>query len=80
MYVVINIMFQIGDLYGDEISLPNLELQTFEGDLLTNPASDCEGDDCVCVNDPSGEAVQINVVEGDVRLVGFLHHREGDCR
>ena len=62
------------------ISLPGLNLTNVDGSPLVNPTSVCGGNDCRCVNLPD-DKVQSSVVEGEVRLLGLIPHRDGnDCR
>ena len=60
------------------MSTPGFSLQDSDG--TTIPAtSECEGDDCMCLNYPD-DSVQTDVVQGGVRIVGVFSIREGDCR
>ena len=61
------------------MTLTDLQIQNFDGTPRQNLTSECRGDDCTCVNLPD-DSVQTEVVKGDVRLVGIISNREGDCR
>ena len=70
---------QIGSAFNRSVSIPVLQLLNSNGTLLTNPISECKGDQCVCLN-VADDSVQVDVVKGDVRLVGILSARESDGR
>lgn len=56
-----------------------MKLQNADGTELTDPSSECKGDNCTCVN-ILDDLVQKDVVKGDVRLVGIFETREAVCR